>query len=574
MAVIQPLIDLAELLFLQGVRHVVLSPGSRSAAISLAFIRHGGFQVQAVMDERSAGFIALGIAQQARQPTVLVCTSGSAVYNFAPSVVEAFFQQVPLLVLSADRPAEWIHQYDGQTIFQSGIFGKHVKSSFEIVVDDRHADALWHSNRVANEAYLLATAVPLGPVHINIPIREPFYPTETDVWRKSATVRAIAKTDAVPQLSTTHWHSLLDTWDSYDKILIAIGQLPWNDAYWNSLSNLAEDLAIPVVADVISNVDLPEYVIRHHDLFLGAQTDDRLQPELLITAGMSFISKELKLFLRNNPATVHWHISPDGILADPLRSVTEIIPVSPGYFFDTLYEKIDFQNFVENNEADSREAYYALWEEFDLKSSILLDRYIQKLSSLTDLSALDFIFKRLHGPYQLQLGNSMSVRYANVLQLPHPENVVVYANRGTSGIDGCMSTAIGAALAVAMPVYLIIGDISFFYDRNGLLVQHLPENLKIIILNNGGGDIFTMIDGPAKLPENKEFFRTAHSLTAQHTAQDAGVPYIPVTTIDDLQRGVDLLAKATTCVILEVQTVTEDNQAAWKGLKAFLKAHL
>ncbi|WP_025761604.1 2-succinyl-5-enolpyruvyl-6-hydroxy-3-cyclohexene-1-carboxylic-acid synthase [Dyadobacter tibetensis] len=574
MAILQPLIDLAELFFQHGLRHVVLSPGSRSAALSLAFIRHGGFKIQVLIDERSAAFVGLGIAQQLQQPTILICTSGSAAYNFAPAIAEAFFQQVPLLVLTADRPKEWIHQYDGQTIFQQGIFGKHVKADFEFPADYSHPDAVWHINRTANEAFLRATTEPYGPVHINVPIREPFYPEPGETWKASRQIRKIGQIKTNIELNITQWHSLLDTWDSYDRILIAIGQQPWNNTNWDSLANLASDLAIPIVADITANINLPEHVVRHHDLFLGITRDERLLPELLITTGMSFVSKSLKLFLRENPAVVHWHIGTDGSIADPLQSLSQIIPVSPTYFFDILYEKIDFQNFVENQEPDGREAYFALWEDYDMKSRILLHRYLKKIETLNDLTALDLILSRLGSHYILQVGNSMPIRYVNALSIENIDTARVYANRGTSGIDGCLSTAIGAALATDLPVYLVLGDLSFLYDRNGLLIKELPVNLKIIILNNGGGDIFTMIDGPGRLSENATYFRNTHPYTAENTAKDAGITYIAASNIGELEQGFDSIKRLPNCALLEVFTDSADNQAAWKGLRAFMKAHL
>ena len=213
MAILQPLIDMAEICYRQGIRHVVISPGSRSAALTLAFVRHGGFQAHVCIDERSAGFIALGMAQQIDSPVVLICTSGSAAYNFAPAVSEAFFQQIPLLVLTADRPKEWQHQYDGQTIYQTGIFGQHVKRSFEVSPDYQHPDVHWAINRITNEAINLASSVPGGPVHINVPIREPFYPISGEEFAISDQVRIIKK-----QVHDTTWpqpvlEELLDEWE-------------------------------------------------------------------------------------------------------------------------------------------------------------------------------------------------------------------------------------------------------------------------------------------------------------------------------------------------------------------------
>ena len=273
MAILQPLIDLAEICYQQGIRHVVISPGSRSAALTLAFARHGGFQAHVCIDERSAGFIALGMAQQIDSPVVLICTSGSAAYNFAPAVSEAFFQQIPLLVLTADRPKEWQHQYDGQTIYQTGIFGQHVKRSFEVSPDYQHSDVQWAINRIMNEAINLASVAPNGPVHINVPVREPFYPTSQEDFRTSQEVRIIKRQENETIWPQNVWEELLDEWENAPKILIAGGQGKPDAALNAVLGRITEEWQIPVLGDCIANLSGNEF-IRHHDLFLGAREAD------------------------------------------------------------------------------------------------------------------------------------------------------------------------------------------------------------------------------------------------------------------------------------------------------------
>ena len=307
--------------------------------------------MQVCMDERSAGFIALGIAQQTGVPVVLICTSGSAAYNFAPAVSEAFFQQVPLLVLTADRPKEWLHQYDGQTIYQTEIYGKHVKRSFEFSADYVHQDSVWSINRISNEAINLTMTPPFGPVHINIPIREPFYPTNSETLVASEDVRIIVKTESQKTISTNTWHELLDEWDESKRILIAGGQHLPDAVLSKILGQIGEEWDVPIIADCITNLTGSDSFIRHHDLFLNSANQANLVPDLLVTFGLSFISKDLKLFLRKNPAIKHWHIGQDAFLADATQSLTRQIPVEPQYFFQNLYEKVDYQLFVENSDS-------------------------------------------------------------------------------------------------------------------------------------------------------------------------------------------------------------------------------
>ncbi|MET7258541.1 2-succinyl-5-enolpyruvyl-6-hydroxy-3-cyclohexene-1-carboxylic-acid synthase [Dyadobacter fermentans] len=565
MAILQPLIDMAEICYQQGIRHVVISPGSRSAALTLAFARHGGFQAHVCTDERSAGFIALGMAQQIDSPVVLICTSGSAAYNFAPAVSEAFFQQIPLLVLTADRPKEWQHQYDGQTIYQTGIFGQHVKRSFEVSPDYQHSDVQWAINRVTNEAINLASIAPNGPVHINVPIREPFYPVAGEDFNASGAVRIIHRQENEVVWPQAVWEELLDEWEAASKILIAGGQGKPDAALNRVLDRIIEEWQIPVLGDCIANLSGKE-IIRHHDLFLGADGAENLRPDLLITFGMSFLSKEFKQFIRKNPPRYHWNISEDAFLADPFQSVTRDIPGKATVFFENLFEKLDYQSFVENSDLGHDTSYYSFWVQNERKARQKKHEMLKNLSSFGDLTLLDCIFKYVKNKYQLHISNSMSVRYANVLATEN-EWSGVFANRGTSGIDGCLSTAIGAARVNGQPTLLVVGDVAFLYDRNGLLIDNLPQNLKIVVLNNAGGNIFRMIDGPGNLPELETFFETRHSFSARRSCEDSGIAYFRVSDLAGTEGIVKEFLDFDGIALLEGFTDPVENTRAWKALK-------
>ena len=568
MAILQPLIDMAEICYQQGIRHVVISPGSRSAALTLAFARHGGFQAHVCIDERSGGFIALGIAQQTGFPVVLICTSGSAAYNFAPAVSEAFFQQIPLLVLTADRPKEWQHQYDGQTIYQTGIFGPHVKRSFEVSPDYEHPDVQWAINRITNEAINLTAIAPNGPVHINVPIREPFYPGLDEDFKASDEVRIIKRSESETIWPQTMWEELLDEWENAPKILIAGGQNKPDAALNAVLRRITEEWQIPVLGDCIANLSGDEF-IRHHDLFLGTRDAENLRPDLLITFGMSFLSKEFKLFIRKNPPKWHWHIGEDAFLADPFQSVTRNIPENATSLFDKLFEKLDYQSFVENSDLSHDTAFHGLWIGNERNARQKKHETLYNLTTFSDLTLLDNIFKYIVNCHQLHIANSMSVRYANVLAT-ETEWSGVFANRGTSGIDGCVSTAIGAASVNDKPTLLIVGDVAFLYDRNGLLIHNLPQNLKIVVLNNAGGNIFRMIDGPGSLPELETFFETRHSFSAQRTCEDSGIAYFRVSSQESSENSIKAFLDFNGIALLEGFTDPVENTKAWKALKRSL----
>lgn len=572
MAVLQPLIDLAEVCYAQGIRHVVISPGSRSAALTLAFSRHKGFEKHVVMDERSAGFIALGIAQQLKQTVILICTSGSAAYNYAPAVTEAFFQQISLLILTADRPQEWIHQLDGQTIYQAEIYGKHVKKSFTIPSDYGHKDARWLINRTANEAAILAHSKPYGPVHINVPIREPFYPVNDEESSPSPHVRVIKKVETEATLSVETWHELLSEWDDAERILIAGGQHEISERLNLALSKITEELDVPVVGDSISNQKGNDSFITFQDLFLADADAQKLRPDLLITYGLSFISKSFKQFLQKNPSIRHWHISEDSHIVDTFFSLTQIIPVSAEYFFDSIFEKIDYQLFVQGSDPENDSSYKTTWIGYDLEAKSLSAEYIQNLSVLNDLTSVNSIINPLPKGSQLHIANSMPIRYVNALGsgVSHLE---IFANRGTSGIDGCVSTAIGAALVNNKPTFLLVGDVAFLYDRNGLLIQPLPDNLKIIVLNNAGGNIFRMIEGPASLPELENYFETRHPFTAKRTSEDSKIEYFSATDFEGLKQEMTSFLETDKISLLEVFTDPAENAKSWKGLKNYIRSN-
>ncbi len=568
----QPIYDIAQLCFQKGIRHVVLCPGSRCAPLTLAFTRHGSFTVHVFSDERSAAFVALGLAQQTKQTVVLICTSGSAVYNFAPAIAEAFFSEIPLLILSADRPSEWIGQHDGQTIFQQDIFGKHVKISCQLPQEYEHADNIWAINRIVNEAINTASQRRQGPVHINVPFREPLYPSKDEIIKFSEPVRIIDQTPADFQLSENAKNSFVDQWNKYNRVLIVCGQEERNSALTQLIHYVAERHNIPVLADVLSNQHSLEQSIQHADSFLGqapTPLKNSLQPELLITFGKSIISKQVKLFLRDCKPQAHWHIQAGGVAADTFQSLTSIASVSPETFFTFLSsleqkEKFDHQK---------KENYWQLWSVEEKKCIERINSFFPQ-AELNEFEVVKEVLDSLPNRSNLHLANSMSVRYANFIGLAHAKsNVQVFSNRGTSGIDGCTSTVVGHCLADPETMnVLITGDVAFFYDRNAFWHNYTLPNLRIVLLNNHGGVIFKLIDGPATLPEADDYFVTHQKLSAKKLCEEFGFEHI---ALDSRKKMKNLLKnffdtdKATK--ILEIESETTLNKAIFESFKKKLK---
>ncbi|SDL04826.1 2-succinyl-5-enolpyruvyl-6-hydroxy-3-cyclohexene-1-carboxylate synthase [Catalinimonas alkaloidigena] len=560
---LQPLVDIAELCHRQGLRDVILSPGSRCAPLTLAFARHPHLRVRSIPDERAAAFIALGLAQQTGQPVVLVCTSGTAALNYGPAVAEAFYQNVPLLLLTADRPPEWIDQWDGQTIRQAHVYGRHAKWSRELPVSYEHPDAAWHINRQVNEAINYARETPAGPVHLNIPVREPFYPDPAEPYGYSDAVRVIAMSADAPELSEAQYRALRDEWQTYERILVVAGQGRPTAAFRQVLKRLSEKTGAVLVGDVLSNLhDLPGVVDRPDALLMKGE-QAALQPDLLITFGQSVISKNLKLFLRKHAPRAHWHVQPAGEVPDTFQTLTRVIRTEPSRFFSRVSRGL----------RASPRSYAETWRAANQRVRQATDRFFQH-QPFGEFGALSAVVQHLPKGTQVHVANSMAIRYVNFLGLPARRDLTLFANRGTSGIDGSSSTAVGAALATNQPVVLITGDLAFFYDRNAFWHQEPLPNLRIVLLNNHGGGIFRMIDGPRQQPELEPFFETRQALRAENTARDFGMTYYFAEGKEALRRHLPDFFNQTSDRprLLEIETHNLTNADVFDQYKQMLRA--
>ncbi|MCH8318644.1 MAG: 2-succinyl-5-enolpyruvyl-6-hydroxy-3-cyclohexene-1-carboxylic-acid synthase, partial [Bacteroidetes bacterium] len=335
---LQPIINIAEICAQKNVKEIILSPGSRCAPLTLAFVRHPQINTRTISDERSAAFIALGIAQQTRNPSALVSTSGTAALNYAPAVAEAFYQNIPLIIFTADRPPEWIGQHDGQTIRQKEIYGKNCKASYELPVDYAHPDAAWQIERIVSEAINISKTYPHGPVHINVPVREPFYPSENERFEYS-NIKVIDRVESEQNLTDEAWNKLFKIFQASPKKLVVAGLQPPNQKLHQILDDFQKSTGIPVITDINSNLHGLQNAIQHIDIICSGQaclSTTKLQPDLLITFGGPVISKSLKIFLRKYPAKAHWNIQPAGNVADTFKSLTDIINVTPECFFSEI----------------------------------------------------------------------------------------------------------------------------------------------------------------------------------------------------------------------------------------------
>jgi 2-succinyl-5-enolpyruvyl-6-hydroxy-3-cyclohexene-1-carboxylate synthase len=528
----------------------------------MALARHPAIQCIVVPDERSAAYIAMGIAQSTRNPVVLTCTSGTAALNYAPAIAEAYYQQVPLIVLTADRPPEWIDQNDGQAIRQKDLYRNHTRYSNTLPLFDGHADTLRHSHRMVSEAIAVSKRAPGGPVHINVPVREPFYPVDKEPLRCSKDITVIVDTPAEQIMPSDTWQTLEKTLAGNKKILLVAGQNQGDPLLGEAVREVSTLWKIPVITEHISN--LPNFAgrISHHDEILSADGAYNLAPDIVISFGKSILSKKLKTLLRSHAALQHWHVGHELPAPDPFGALSRVVPMRPLRFFQAMAAS---KGFI------GQTAYLRRWT----SGEEWAERNMQIFFPVKDFGEYEAVKMVLEGIPRdavLHLANSMPVRYAQALCAHIPENVPVYSNRGTSGIDGCSSTMVGHALANDALHVLLTGDMAFLYDRNAFWHNQVPSNIRIIVLNNGGGGIFRLIPGPDRQPELETFLETKQKQNAANTAADFGFTYYHCTTRKGLSSVLrDFYSASTGPTLLEITSPGKTNQKVWRSFVEHVK---
>lgn len=536
----------ARLCALRGLKHVVVSPGSRNAPLIVAFNREPDITTHVIVDERSAAYFALGIAQQTAEAVGIVCTSGTALLNYGPGVAEAFYQRLPIMVISADRPEEWIDQDDSQTIRQYKSLDPFVKASYQLPVESNTAQAEWYMNRMVNEAFNRMMSGRKGPVHINIPLSEPLYnqgPVSTVIPRQIDRINTYALPDNQLQKLAGHI-------SESPKVMILASMHSGSEKLQKLLSQLAKLPQVVVLTETITNIQ-DESFVNCIDRTLCRMSQDKEEkqsymPDILISYGGAVISKMLKIRFKENPPRQHWFIGEEEQVIDTFCSLTLQVNADPETFFAQL------SPYIKANDS----GYNARWHELVDKADIKHQEYIDSIG-WSDLKAHSLILKHIPENSRLQLSNGTSVRYHQLFKGCKANRV--NANRGTSGIDGSTSTAAGAAAVYDGFTTLITGDISFLYDSNALWNNHLSKNLKIIVMNNNGGGIFRYIKGPLGLEEAEHFFETPHHVEIRQLAAAYGLNYQSAQNEKELQQAMHSLYAWDKPTILEVITPREVN---------------
>ena len=531
----------------KNLHHIVISPGSRNAPLIIGFTNNSAFKCYSIADERCAAFFAIGLAEQLKKPVAVICTSGSALLNYYPAFAEAFYSQIPLIVISADRPQDKIDIGDGQTIRQENVFANH--SLYNANLTENASE----ENDVKIQEAIHFSISKKGPVHINVPFEEPLYETVNSILVKPNFILFPFDKKPLENLDI-----FVNQWNLAKKKLFLIGGDAPNSIEQSILNELGEDPSVVVMTEVTSNVHHPNFIANIDTIITPFTEEDfkNFQPDILITMGGMIVSKRIKVFLRKYKPQQHWHI--DELRAyNTFNCLTQHFEVSPNVFFNEFLPKTDIVN------SNYLSSILEIKKSRVLKSSA----YLSKIR-FSDLKVFETILPMLPKNIQLQISNSSPIRYAQLFEID--SNIEVFCNRGTSGIDGSTSTAIGAAVASGKETVFITGDIGFLYDSNALWNNYIPKNFKIIIINNGGGGIFRILPGHEENKTFNTFFETSHCLTAEHLAKMYGFEYEIANSVSSLKNGMTKLTNATQTFILEVFTPSKCNDSVLLNYFSYL----
>ncbi|MGY5354542.1 2-succinyl-5-enolpyruvyl-6-hydroxy-3-cyclohexene-1-carboxylic-acid synthase [Wenyingzhuangia sp. IMCC45467] len=498
------------------INEVVISPGSRNAPLTIGFSQLSSINTYSIVDERCAAFVALGMAQQTQKATAVVCTSGSALLNYYPAVAEAFYGDVPLVVISADRPKHMIDVGDGQTIRQEGVFKNHILFEANLTAIKNEMDSTYNKQllfkaiKVANEQK--------GPVHINVPFDEPLYSLVDDLLAYDLVEKPEPQLVNEKVLELSELEPIAEIWNKATKKIVLIGVHQPSELLQKQINHLLKDPSVLVLTETTSNIS-NNNVINSIDQFLAGLTEEDkhyYQPDVLLSIGGLVVSKRIKQYFRSHKPKYHFSVHPT-VGYNTFNCLTKHFKLSTELFFSQFFwltKKVDsnYQATALSVKKLRKEAH---------------QKYIDTIE-FSDFKVFDLINKSLPLPSVLQLSNSATVRYAQLFDIK--DKISVFCNRGTSGIDGSTSTAIGFAIKSNKQVTLVTGDLSFLYDSNALWNNYIPSNFRIIIINNSGGGIFKILPGPKQTPA-LSYFETPHHYTAEHLAKMYGFNYVKATDV-------------------------------------------
>jgi 2-succinyl-5-enolpyruvyl-6-hydroxy-3-cyclohexene-1-carboxylate synthase len=518
---------------------VVISPGSRNAPLTIGFSNHKKIQALSIVDERCAAFFALGIAQQTQKPVAILCTSGSALLNYYPAIAEAFYSNIPLVVISADRTKHLIDIGDGQTIRQENVFENHILFSANLIENEKYKT---RNSQLIGEALQISVSQK-GPVHINVPFDEPLYKTVSDLQEFNFPHISMSSLDN----SHIDYDNLSKIWNAAEKKMILVGVNYPDNKLLKLMDFYADDSSVLILTETTSNLHNEKAINSIDQLIFSLDHVQfkELQPEVLITFGGMIVSKKIKIFLRDYPPKHHWNIDEKKAI-NTFFCLSEFIQTRPLDFFS------NFNKFILKKES----TYQSNWLLIRDVKRVQHAKYLLKAKH-SDFKVFEQTLESIPNNCQLQISNSSIIRYAQLFSVK--ETINIFCNRGTSGIDGSTSTAIGAAYSNKNQTVFITGDLSFFYDSNALWNKNIPKSFRIIIINNSGGGIFKIIPGPKSTNASK-YFETPHCLTAEHLCKMHAFEYqkaFSTESVDEQLKG--FYETSEKPKILEIFTPSEEN---------------
>ncbi|MDE6392801.1 MAG: 2-succinyl-5-enolpyruvyl-6-hydroxy-3-cyclohexene-1-carboxylic-acid synthase [Muribaculaceae bacterium] len=565
--------ELLDVMTARGLDTVVVSPGSRNAPLLIGVSARDELRKIIIPDERTAAFAALGIGLVTRRPVALACTSGTALYNYAPAVAEAYYQKIPLIVITADRPSQWIDQDDSQTLRQPGALDKIVKRSYDIPPEtgmtsactnpEYRSEREWFVNRIANEAYTTATSGQPGPVHVNMQFGNPLDETTLHSSRQVRTVEVIPNDAPLPpQLCRDLALRLIDK-----KIMVTAGFMGADNELNKALTEFSRLPNVTVICETISNLHLGGHAFMADTLFTGIEKErlDALRPDVVISVGGALVSRMLKEYLRGCTGAEHWTLSDTDVSTDCFQRLSLHVDYSPRRFFKGIASMT--RHLVRKGHGMPGSGYRDAWQS---ERDRIFEDNRRRLAETpwSELTALARVFASVPDNYNLFLSNGTCVRYAQLLtdRIPH----ATYCNRGVSGIDGTNATALGVSMAYKGTTLLVTGDMSFAYCPEVMHLQKLAGgDLRTVVVSNGGGGIFRFIKTTRRLETREKYFCCDQKLPVGDVARAYGWNYRNAHDMESLAAGLEYLYE-TPSTLLEI---TVDPETSAETLIRWMERH-
>ncbi|USK74590.1 2-succinyl-5-enolpyruvyl-6-hydroxy-3-cyclohexene-1-carboxylic-acid synthase [Peribacillus frigoritolerans] len=552
------------------VKHVVVSPGSRSTPLALLLVEHPDIEIHINVDERSAAFFALGLAKALKEPVGLLCTSGTAAANYYPAVIEAFYSRVPLIVLTADRPHELRDVGAPQAIDQIHLYGRHVKWFVEMALPESTDGMMRYARTVGARAVATAAAEPAGPVHLNFPLREPLIPDldQAREYRQNKRTPSVLIDSGERSLSASQVEAVATTLSKAKQGIIVCGELPHPEMK-EAIVALAKKFAFPVLADPLSQLRSGSHdkavIIDAYDTFLRDETAKAaFRPEVILRFGAMPVSKPLLLFMKKQKQAITLVVDGGAGWREPAGLATNMIYSEEKDFCLRIAESItsshddEWLRLWQTVNGATKDALASVRDEAELSEGKLF-------ALLADMMPLEST---------LFVGNSMPIRDLDTFFLNNGKGIQTIANRGANGIDGVVSTALGVS-TVSKNTVLAIGDLSFFHDMNGLLAAKLQkQNITILLVNNDGGGIFSFLPQANEREHFETLFGTPHGLDFSHTAQLYGGKYNKVQNWDEFEKVFTESFEIQGLKIIEVPTERETNLQKHRNLWSFVSQEI